>query len=206
MDFDLIKRALNKFLKPKRRPNVELGCKVHKTAEFEGDVERISLLSQVTVDAHATLHCAKRGAIIVGPRTYVGSYVILHTGKSAGSVEIGADCSVHPYSVLFGHGGLVIGNKVRIGPNVTTLAATHIWDDPDTPIMEQGVSRVGIVIRDDVLIGAGTIIMDGAEIGRGCVIEPGTLVRGNIPEFAIITGNPLRIIGSRRPKPTTPVH
>jgi acetyltransferase-like isoleucine patch superfamily enzyme len=160
-------------------------------------VQSITVGDGTTIDPGAILHCGKRGVIVVGPRTYVAHYAVLHTAKADGSIEMGADCSVHPFCVLFGHGGLRIGNKVRIGPHVTTLAASHIYDDPHIPIMKQGSTRIGIVIGDDVLIGAGSIIRDGAVIGNGCVIEPGTVVTGEVPPLAIVSGNPCRITGSR---------
>ena len=58
-------------------------------------------------------------------------------------------------------------------------------------------SKGGIVIEDDVWIGANCTILDGATLRKGCIIGAGSLVRGEVPEYSIQTGNPLRRIGTR---------
>ena len=66
-----------------------------------------------------------------------------------GHIEIGDQTSVNPYTVLYGHGGLVIGRKVRIAAHCVVIPANHgialgaaITDQPET--------KLGITIGDDV--------------------------------------------------------
>ncbi|HKR62333.1 MAG TPA: DapH/DapD/GlmU-related protein, partial [Thermoanaerobaculia bacterium] len=55
----------------------------------------------------------------------------------------------------------------------------------------------GIVVEDDVWIGANVVLVDGAILRRGCVIGAGSLVRGEVPEYAIAAGTPLKVLGYR---------
>lgn len=53
------------------------------------------------------------------------------------------------------------------------------------------------VIGHDVWIGYGALILPGARIGNGAVIGAGAVVRGAVPPYAIVTGNPGRITRTR---------
>lgn len=55
----------------------------------------------------------------------------------------------------------------------------------------------GIVVEDDVWIGANCVLLDGAILRRGCVIGAGSVVRGEVPAYSIQAGNPLRLLGWR---------
>ncbi len=59
-------------------------------------------------------------------------------------------------------------------------------------------SRGGIVVEDDVWIGANTVILDGAVLGRGCVVGAGSVVRGILAPLSENVGSPTRVIGTRR--------
>ncbi len=61
----------------------------------------------------------------------------------------------------------------------------------------QGFTSRGIVIEDDVWIGAGCVFLDGAIVRKGAVIGAMSLVRGEIAAYSINAGNPLRQYGFR---------
>ncbi len=81
---------------------------------------------------------------------------------------------------------------------VQILAVNHVYDDPTRPIREQGITAQGIVIEDDVWIGAGAIVLDGVTIGRGSVIGAGAVVADDIPPYSIAVGSPAKPIRDRR--------
>lgn len=117
-------------------------------------------------------------------------------------LRVGAGTYIGPRSVLGAGGGLTIGRGVTLGLGVHVLAENHAFDDPDRPIPEQGVTRRGIVIEDDVWIGNAAIVLDGVRIGRGAVIGAGAVVTHDVPPLAVVAGNPARIVrwrGERRP-------
>lgn len=58
------------------------------------------------------------------------------------------------------------------------------------------VKASSIVIDDDVWIGTGSIILKGVRIGRGAIVAAGSVVTKDIPSFAIVGGNPAKIIGT----------
>jgi len=135
------------------------------------------------------------GRMEIGERTYIFPYSQLRTFE--GWIKIGNNCTVNRASILYGNGGLEIGNHVRISPNVTILAQNHVFDDPDVLIHEQGMKGTGIKIEDNVWIGAGAIILDGVTIGSGSVIGAGAVVSKDIPPYSVAVGVPAKVIKKR---------
>lgn len=114
-----------------------------------------------------------------------------------GEIVLGDRVSVNSYTILYGHGGLTIGNDVRIAAHCVIVPANHRFDDPNLPIKRQGMSQLGITIEDDVWIGANVVVLDGTHICKGCVIGAGSVVRGHLEPMTIYAGSPTRKIGSR---------
>jgi acetyltransferase-like isoleucine patch superfamily enzyme len=94
-------------------------------------------------------------------------------------------------------GGVTIGNHTRIACHTVIVASNHNFDDVTKNIHEQGVNAKGVVIGNDVWIGAGVRILDGVHIGDHVVIGAGSVVTKDIPENAIAVGVPARVIRKR---------
>jgi glycosyltransferase involved in cell wall biosynthesis len=84
-------------------------------------------------------------------------------------------------------------------PNVI-FVMTQTYRDRARLIAEQVFqpSRGGIVIEDDVWIGANCVLLDGTVLRRGCVIGAGSLVRGEVAANTVNAGNPLVRLGERQ--------
>lgn len=54
-----------------------------------------------------------------------------------------------------------------------------------------------VVIGDDVWIGARVIILPGVTVGKGAVLGAGTVVARDVPEWAVVVGNPARVVKFR---------
>jgi acetyltransferase-like isoleucine patch superfamily enzyme len=109
-------------------------------------------------------------------------------------IRIGANSLIGELNVLRGQGGITIGDRVYTAPMVQMLAVNHVFDDPTRPMVEQGITAEGIVVEDDVWIGAGAIITDGVRICKGAVVAAGAVVTQDVPPFAVVGGTPARVL------------
>ncbi len=136
------------------------------------------------------------GQIHIGKNNEFLSGVCLMT--YGGVIRIGNECSINPYTIIYGHGkGVTIGNNVLIAGHSMLIPSNHNYNDLTIPIMFQGSTSEGIVVEDDVWIGTGCKILDGVRLGRGSIIAAGAVVTGDVPENAIVAGVPARIIKYR---------
>jgi virginiamycin A acetyltransferase len=141
-----------------------------------------------------------RGTLIeIGARTLIDSFVKIKPAGGMGDVVIGADCAINSGTVIYTGNGVKIGDGVAVAANCTFAPTNHAIADRDRPIREQGFqpSKGGIVIEDDVWLGAGVVLLDGAVLRHGCVIGAGSVVRGEVEAFAIYAGAPAKRIGER---------
>jgi acetyltransferase-like isoleucine patch superfamily enzyme len=136
------------------------------------------------------------GKISFGRSTVIKAYAVIQT--QTGRISMGKNCAVSSFNhISTGEADVVIGDYVRIAPNVTILGGTRNFKDKTRLIMEQGSSHSGLVIGSDVLIGAGTVILPGCQIGPGAVIGAGSVVSSDIPEYSVAAGAPARVVGRR---------
>jgi acetyltransferase-like isoleucine patch superfamily enzyme len=119
-----------------------------------------------------------------------------------GHIRLGYRCRVNPYSILYGHGGLSIGDYVRIAAHCVIVPANHGIALDEGLIAEQPMSKRGIRIGNDVWLGAGVRVLDGSVIGDGCVVAAGAVVRGELEPYGIYAGVPARLVRRRSPTPT----
>ena len=142
------------------------------------------------------------GRITIGSGARISDGVVL--APYGGSIEIGCNVYIGPYAVLYGHGGLSIGDDVMIAAHTTIIPSNHGFSSLDEPIRKQRAVEVGITINDNVWIGSGVRVLDGVIIGRGSVVGAGSVVTKSLPENSISCGIPAKVIRSRA-KATTGV-
>ncbi len=95
-------------------------------------------------------------------------------------------------------GDLYIGNKVDLSEGVKILTHNHEVEFHETADSTKGCINTPLYIHDRVWIGAKAVIMPGvAEIGRGAIISAGAVVEKKVPPYAIVQGNPAKIVGFR---------
>lgn len=185
------------FFRETRIPQCDETVRIHPMASFEGAVENVTLGKGVIIDAYARIYCHKRGSIKIGDHSYIGPNAFIHTGKKDGSVSIGSNCTVQAFSMVHGHGGCEIGNDVRIAGHVVIIPANHRFEDSGVPIREQGLTKKGIRIENDVWIGAGCLVLDGVTIGTGAVLGAGAVVNKAVAAGAVAVGSPAREVANR---------
>ena len=86
-----------------------------------------------------------------------------------------------------------------IAANCTLAPVNHEFRSRSRRIVEQRfqASRGGIMIEDDVWVGANCVILDGAVLRRGCVVGALSVVDRELEPYSINVGSPLRCIGYR---------
>jgi acetyltransferase-like isoleucine patch superfamily enzyme len=95
---------------------------------------------------------------------------------------------------------LIIGRYCSIGKNLQFVLSHHDYKHTSThPLFSKQFSRGHIIIGNDVWIGLNVIMLDGVTIGDGAVIGAGAVVTKDIPPYAIVAGNPAKIIKYRFP-------
>lgn len=113
-------------------------------------------------------------------------------------VSIGSHCNFAQGVFITGGGGITIGDYVGLGPDVKIWSVNHRFEDPDTPWLKQGWDKQPVVIEDDVWLGANCFVMPGITIGRGAILSAGTIMMKSVPPYAIVAGNPGRVVGWRK--------
>jgi len=138
--------------------------------------------------------------IVFGPRVVVDAFVKVKPAGGSGDLKVGAESVINSGCVLYTGNGIQLGEGVLVAANCTFAPTNHATARRDVPIRKQGFteSRGGIVVGDDVWIGANCVILDGTVIESGCVIGAGSIVRGRLQAYMIYAGSPLKIIGERR--------
>ena len=152
------------------------------------------------ISALADIEDSTRGTVIeIEDGVTIDSFVKIKPAGGTGDVRIGAHTTINSGVVIYTGNGVDIGRHCAIAANCTFAPVNHEYRSRDALITEQGFmpSRGGIVIEDDVWIGANVVLLDGAIVRRGCVIGAGSLVTGELPPYTINVGSPTRVVAKR---------
>lgn len=128
----------------------------------------------------------------VGRGVKIASHALLRRLE----LTMGDDCTVNSYAVL--QGKITVGSHVSIAPGAKLFGENHNFDRTDIPFKLQGNRREGIVIGDDVWIGANVTVTDGVKVGSHAVLAAGAVVVKDVPDYALAGGNPARVLRDRR--------
>ncbi|MCI5179105.1 MAG: acyltransferase [Candidatus Electrothrix sp. AW3_4] len=153
------------------------------------------------VSALADIEESVRGTrIAIGQYSVVDSFVKMKPVGGTGNILIGSNVFINSGCVLYSGNGIVIGDNTAVAANCVFAPVNHAFDDRNQLIREQRFkeSKGGIIIEEDVWVGAGSVLLDGSVLRKGCVIGAMSLVRGEVSAYSIQVGNPLRVIGQRR--------
>ena len=104
-------------------------------------------------------------------------------------VYIGPQCNI---------GSCHIMKDTLLGSSVHILSGKnqHSFEDINTPIQQQGGTYSKIQVGEDTWIGNGAIVI--ANVGKKCIVAAGAVVTKDVPDYAIVAGNPAKIIKDRR--------
>ncbi|WP_312562884.1 acyltransferase [Anaerospora sp.] len=159
------------------------------------NLQKIYIGKSTIINQTAIVDLRYGGEIEIGENCKIdhGAMLLSHGGR----IKIGNFCSINPYCIVYGHGGLTIGNKVMIATHTVIIPSNHNYADRDTFIYNQGETSKGIIIEDDVWIGAGCKILDGITIKQGSVIAAGAVVSRSTEQYGVYAGIPAKKIKER---------
>lgn len=137
----------------------------------------------------------RRGTLAIGEGVTLERGVVINT--YGGDVRVGRDVHIGPYSVIYAHGGVEIGDDTLIAMHCCIAAANHSVPPVGIAIRSQPDVSAPVRIGRDVWLGARVCVLAGVEIGDGCVIGAGSVVTTSIPPGAIAQGTPARVVAFR---------
>lgn len=94
-------------------------------------------------------------------------------------------------------GGVTIGQYFHTGRNLTIFSTNHNYKTPRTIPYDEVSIEQPVVIGDFVWCGSNVTIVPGVTIGEGVIIGAGAVVTKDIPDYAVVGGNPAKIIKFR---------
>lgn len=119
-----------------------------------------------------------------------------------GSIRVGNDVSLGLRPVMIAAlSEIHVGNHVMFGPGVTVIGGGHnttvVGRFMKTVTEKTANEDLGVVIEDDVWVGARATILRGVTVGRGAIVGAGSVVNKSVPPYAVVAGNPARVIRFR---------
>ena len=160
---------------------------------------KISVGKRCVVDEYCMLSAQgdDSSGIALGNEVLLGRGTVVSTRN--GTIEIGDFSNIGANCRLGTTSKIKFGKHVLLAANCYIGGAQHKFDRLDIPIMRQGYeSKGGVLIEDDVWLGAGVTVLDGVTIGTGCVIGAGSIVTKDVPPYSIALGAPARVKASRK--------
>jgi acetyltransferase-like isoleucine patch superfamily enzyme len=139
--------------------------------------------------------------IELGDHCVVGQHVTLTAGMmpdldlGPGPVlRIGDGVVLGRGSHVVGDLPVTIGDDVFCGPYVYVTSTNHSYDDPHQPVGKQWPRSAPVEIGAGSWLGAGALVLPGARLGRNTVVAAGSVVRGEVPDHAVVAGAPAKIV------------
>lgn len=122
----------------------------------------------------------------IGKNCKIDSYVYIEEG-----VVIGDDCKIRPF--VFIPTGVTVEDNVFIGPNVSFTNDKYPRVRGEWKLLRTKVKRCAS-------IGANSVILPGLTVGKYSLIGAGSVVTKDVPDYAVVSGNPARVMGYRTGK------
>lgn len=96
-----------------------------------------------------------------------------------------------------GFGEVNFGDNFHSGPECLILTRNHNYDTGAKIPYDETFITKDVKIGDNVWFGSRVIILSGVTIGEGAIVQAGALVYKDVPKYAIVGGNPAKIIKYR---------
>lgn len=133
----------------------------------------------------------KSGILNIDKHTYYASNlrIDIYKGREA-KVHIGKYCSIGPDV-------RIITGGIHPSDWISTFPFRSKWNLPNKFKDGMPTTKGDIIIGNDVWIGTGAILLSGVKIGNGAIIAAASVITKNVPAYAVVGGNPAKIIRFR---------
>jgi len=160
--------------------------------------KKIRIGDNVVVDDNCCLDAkgTDNQGITLGNGVFLGRNTILSCKN--GDIVIEDEANLGFNIEVFSASRVRIGRKVLVAAYTYLVGGDHLYDRVDVPVLDQGRTARGIDVGDHVWLGAHVVVTDGSRIGRDAIVGAGAVVVGEVPEFAIATGIPAKVVRDRR--------
>ncbi len=177
-------------LKDKHRQWANVWQEEHQRSLME--LETIIIGTNCFIAPEANLFAEPGRTIQIDDHSHIAADCFLH-----GPIRLGQGVSINTSVTMDGgRAGIRIGDNSRIAAHCNLFAFNHGMD-AERLIKDQPVTSKGIVIGEDVWVGASVCIVDGVHIGDKAIIGMGSVVTRDVPAGTKVAGNPARVIGQR---------
>lgn len=160
--------------------------------------KNISFGRNVTIDKHSIIDGFASEKVILGDCVKIGAFsnlnITSHLSKYGKGFKMGNNSAIGEFAHLGSAGGIEIGNDVIMGCYISFHSENHNFNDTSKLIREQGVTNKGIVLGNNIWVGAKVTFLDGCTVGNNCVIAAGAVVNGTFPDNVVIGGVPAKIL------------
>lgn len=150
------------------------------------------------IGTNVNINCLSRKGIYIGENVTIKDNTIIEcTGvfnELGETLVIGNNVGIAQGCFIQVRGKVIIGNDVIMGPGVMIFSENHNYENSNILIRNQGTNRKGILIKDNVWIGANSKILDGVTLEENSVVAAGSVVTKSFPPNSIIAGIPAKKI------------
>lgn len=148
---------------------------------------------------YRTLNRIKSLFLILNGAT-IGERVVFYPGvwiAPGRNLTIGDDVDLALNVQIETSGGVTIGDRTLVGYGTKIFSRNHIIPQKPGRIFSSGHRFDAVSIGKDVWLGANVIVLPGRTIGDGAVVGAGSVVTKNVAPYAIVAGNPAKLVRER---------
>ncbi|POT59587.1 hypothetical protein C3432_02365 [Citrobacter amalonaticus] len=158
-----------------------------------------SVGQNVKVSTKASFY--KTEQISLGDNVRIDDFCVFSAGL--GGIEIGKNVHIAVYSSLIGAGSIIVSDYCNISSRVSIYSSSddfsgEFMSNPTIPSEYTNVYSASVILHEHVLLGSGSIILPGITLGKGVAVGALSLVKNDMPEFVICTGQPAKVVKYRK--------
>lgn len=137
-----------------------------------------------------TLHAKKKAV------KYGDNLTVNYKSNFSGKIYFGNNCNFNGMSVN-GKGTIKFGDNFHSGNSCLIITQNHNYDYGDAIPYDNSYILKTVIIEDNVWLGSRVLVVGNVTIGEGAIVAAGSVVVKDVPKFAIVGGNPAKVLKYR---------